>query len=146
MPPPRYISLSDMHNFTMQASFKDLSIFFIKQAFKAQHQKVVGIAKASSTPTLPSCERKIDENLRSPASPGGVEHLDIPVWSLHNARCALEFRAPPSLRASSLPPLFLHHSCSFAQRDVKKFVVVIVPLLLPFHVLTYLVSYTLVIL
>lgn len=45
---------------------------------------------------------------RISASPGGVEHLDIPVWSLHNARCALEFCAEPPLRVSSPPLLFLH--------------------------------------
>lgn len=66
---------------------------------------------------------------RISASPGGVEHLDIPVWSLHNARCALEFCAEPPLRVSSPPPLFLHLVLVAKRRDVE--VIDVVPLPLP---------------
>lgn len=50
---------------------------------------------------------------RISASPGGVEHLDIPVWSLHNARCALEFCAA---RVKSAAVVFVHRSRSWCRK------------------------------
>lgn len=60
--------------------------------------KQARIAKASSAPTLPSSERKIDENFGVSRGRGAPRHSGLIVAQ----RCALEFRAPPpSSRARS---------------------------------------------
>lgn len=102
-----------------RASFKDPSCNFAEWGAKAHGIKTRHRVSRKHL-LLPLFLPARGRLTRISASPGGVEHLDIPVWSLHNARCALEFCRAASPRVKSAAVVFASCFRSSLRRDATQ--------------------------